>query len=438
MTKALIQLRIAWLSLLEHRRRTLLVGGAIAVVTCLFILLSALSAGMDRTLKDAAVTLITGHLNVNGIVKTSPGQALPLLSNYEQLIPLIQREIPELDFVVQRGRGSARVVGESNAMDASVTGIEIAKEPSLRRLLAVKSGRLDDLAQPRTVVIFERDAQTLGLTVGDVVTLSTETLRGSVNTLDCRVVAIARDVGLLSGGAVFTSMDSLRILYQVRPNVTGSLQMHLEHDEAADLPQIAERLRKALQKAGYRVGSADPRVFIAKLDAATRKPWTGEMLDVSTWPDEVSPLMWSHRALRALSTLLIVILLLITAAGITNSLWIATRERTREIGALRAMGMQRSGVARLFLLEAGLLGFLASMFGCAAGIGIAQGLNVLQLQVPDAVQLFVMRDTVRLLPEPATLFFAVALMSGTSCVAALFPALRAASLRPIEAMAHFG
>ena len=54
------------------------------------------------------------------------------------------------------------------------------------------------------------------------------------------------------------------------------------------------------------------------------------------------------------------VLLVVIGVGIMNTLWIAIRERTREIGTLRAIGMQRRRVLLMFLIEALMLGAAAA------------------------------------------------------------------------------
>ena len=49
-----------------------------------------------------------------------------------------------------------------------------------------------------------------------------------------------------------------------------------------------------------------------------------------------------------------------------NTMWIAIRERTREIGTLRAIGMQRGGVLRMFLFESFQMGLIGT---CGRGAG---------------------------------------------------------------------
>jgi putative ABC transport system permease protein len=121
-----------------------------------------------------------------------------------------------------------------------------------------------------------------------------------------------------------------------------------------------------------------------------------------------------------------------------NTMWIAIRERTREIGTLRAIGMHRRGVAMMFLLESVLLGIMGTVAGAVLAALIAAGLNAAQIAVPIGVQLFLMSDHLRLSAQPGILVQAVVMLSIVTGLAALYPSIRAARLRPIEAMSHFG
>ena len=58
--------------------------------------------------------------------------------------------------------------------------------------------------------------------------------------------------------------------------------------------------------------------------------------------------------------------------------------------------------------------------------------------VPISVQLFLMRDTVYLALQPAALLGALFLITLITAAAAFYPSLRAARLKPVDAMAHFG
>ena len=85
---------------------------------------------------------------------------------------------------------------------------------------------------------------------------------------------------------------------------------------------------------------------------------------------------------------------------------------------------------------------MLGIFGAAAGIGLG-GLstyliNSANIHVPTSVQLFLMRDTVTLWLDAAILWRSLALITVVTGAAALYPSLRAASRKPVDAMAHFG
>ena len=69
--------------------------------------------------------------------------------------------------------------------------------------------------------------------------------------------------------------------------------------------------------------------------------------------------------------------LFVAAIGVINTMVMATLERTREIGIMRAIGATKRTVRRLFTVEAGLLGFL----GGGIGVGISYGLKVIANKV---------------------------------------------------------
>ncbi|HET8938657.1 MAG TPA: FtsX-like permease family protein [Polyangiales bacterium] len=438
MSAFVADLRISFMNLVEHGRRSMFLGAAIAAVTCLFVLLTALSSGIRHTLLDTATTLTTGHLNVGGFFKVTSGAAGPLVTDYQRIEDLVRKELPELDFIVHRGRGFGKLISDRGSTQAGISGVDIANEPRLRAVLDVYEGNLDELSQPNTIVLFEQQSKRLDVKVGDAITISATTGRGVANTLDCRVVALARDVGLLSSFNVIVSAESLRILYQLRPDVTGVIQVYVKPRFVEKLAPVAAHLREILEKAGYRLMEPDPRAFWFKFQAVSREDWTGQKLDVTSWEDELSFIMWTYRALQALSFILMVILIGIMVAGIMNTLWIAIRERTREIGTLRAIGMQKFGVARLFLLEASMLGVIGAVVGVALGAVVTWLINSANIHVPTSVQLFLMRDTLRLTIEPVTLVFAVIMITFVTGAAAIYPSIRAASRKPVDAMAHFG
>ncbi|WP_164003096.1 ABC transporter permease, partial [Pyxidicoccus caerfyrddinensis] len=305
-----------------------------AGVTALLVILMGLSTGMKDTMLRSATTLSTGHVNVAGFFKVSAGQSAPVVTGYPKILEQIRKDVPEVDYIVHRGRGWANVVSETSSMKLGVGGIDITAEPGFRQVIQVREGSLDGLARSNSVLLFEKQAKRLEVKVGDTLTIAAPTLRGTSNTVDVQVVAIAANVGMMSDFNVYVPSGTLRALYQLRDDTTGAIQVYLK--DVAQVPEVQARLRKTLAAAGHEIMDNDPRAFFFKFEVVNREPWTGQKLDITNWEDEINFISWTLAALNFLTGALTFVLLVIICVGIMNTLWIAIRERTREIGTLRA------------------------------------------------------------------------------------------------------
>jgi putative ABC transport system permease protein len=133
-------------------------------------------------------------------------------------------------------------------------------------------------------------------------------------------------------------------------------------------------------------------------------------------------------------TLIGSIALLVAAIGIANTMVMAIYERTREIGILKAMGASSGEIRRMFMIEAGLIGFIGGVVGLATGWLLGLGLNQIILiylryrDLPSHGQFF-------LVTIPLAVC-AVLFATFIGLVAGLLPAQRAARLDPLQALRH--
>jgi putative ABC transport system permease protein len=429
-------LLIAFRNLMAHRRRTALLSGAIAGVTAVLVILMGVTNGMKATMLESATTLMSGHVNVGGFYKVTAGQSAPVVTEYPKLIAQLRKDVPELDYVAHRGRGWARLVSDTGSVQVGVGGLEIETEPGFRKVVQVREGSLDGLKEAGTILIFEEQAKKLGVKVGDTLTLSAPTMRGVNNTLDVRVAAIAANIGMMSSFNTFVPNKSLRDLYQLKDDATGAIHLYLK--DMKDVPAVQQRLRTKLADAGYLMMDNDPRAFWMKFDVVNREGWTGQKLDITNWEDEISFVQWVVSALSFITVWLTFVLLVVIAAGIMNTLWIAIRERTREIGTLRAIGMQRARVLVMFLTEALLLSFSATVAGALGATAFCLFINSQQLKVPEVVQVMLLTEHWFLKVEPGPVLFAVGLITVAAMLVSLIPSFLAARMKPVTAMHHIG
>jgi putative ABC transport system permease protein len=118
--------------------------------------------------------------------------------------------------------------------------------------------------------------------------------------------------------------------------------------------------------------------------------------------------------------------LVLGGLGVMNVMLVAVRERTREIGVRKALGAPAHSILRQFFLEALLIAILSGGTGLAIAYGICALVNMLPM--PDFFA--------GLLPTWKTGALACALLGGIAVLSALYPARRAASVDPIEALRY--
>lgn len=427
---------LALRNLAQHRKRTLLLGGALSGVTALLVILLALIASIQTTMRESATALVSGDLTVRGFYKISRGQSASVLTGTPALLELLRRELPEVESTAVRTRGWGRLVGPTNNTELGLVGVDVANDPHLRRIIQVQEGSLEALSQPDAILLFEKTAQKLGVKVGDSLVVSMPTMRGVANTLDVRVVAVARDVGVLSWGLAITTNAALNQLFQIPEDATSSVHLYLERTD--DLPATQAHVREVLARAGYRVMEEDPQPFFMKYDGINQEDWTGQALDVGTWEDEVFVAKVAVPGLTVLSFGLTLALLVIISLGVANSLWTSIRERTREIGSLRAIGMQRGQVLRMILAEGFVLGLGGALLGASVGILLCVVLSLLELPVPTAVQVLLTRQTLFLDIRPGGVLVSVAIITASTSFTSLLPSFLAARMKPINAIHHVG
>ena len=163
---------------------------------------------------------------------------------------------------------------------------------------------------------------------------------------------------------------------------------------------------------------------------------------VSSWHDKQSVLLRAVEVERLIQVIIMSLMVVIAGFSILAILWLMVKERTRDIGVLMALGATRTGIVRIFLMNGLMIGTIGAALGLTLGWSISANLNGIEDLIfewtgwrafpPEIYYL----DKLPHVEDPA-FFVTVAVVSMLiSVVAALWPAIKASRLDPIEALRY--
>lgn len=118
--------------------------------------------------------------------------------------------------------------------------------------------------------------------------------------------------------------------------------------------------------------------------------------------------------------------LLVGGIGIMNTMYTSVIERTKQIGIMKAVGARNKDVMIIFMIEAGLLGTIGGVIGSLLGFAMGKGVEALAVQ--NGLSILKVRFSLELFLAAVLFSFAVGAISG------VFPARRAARMKPVDAL----
>lgn len=237
-------------------------------------------------------------------------------------------------------------------------------------------------------------------------------------------IELAKDLGVTLGDKinVTAATNSTRIL-----TITGIFDLGNKGLNQRTT-YVALRTAQALSNLVGGVTTIDLTVtdiYAAEDIAQSVQAATG--VEADSWIKTNAQFFTAVNAQQTSNTLIRVFVGLSVAFGIASVLIVSVIQRSKDIGILRAMGTSQGQILRVFLLQGGLLGFLGSLIGAAAGGSAVVFWHSYMRQV-DGSELF------PLILEPSLFINTVLMAAVTGVAAAAVPALRAAKLDPVVAI----
>lgn len=355
-------------------------------------------------------------------IKTLAPKDMDILKNDKDIATVLPTYLVEAQYLTVEG------YGKKYTADVSVYDASVRAESAAGNLPALGTQIKDD-----EIVVPEAFLATLGnkspeTYIGKKVTLhlvkQTQPTQEQINQafmtsgqegVKKLIEGESRDVSFTIGAVSKNSATSL----------SASSALFISENQARDLSDFLTKdtpqYRNYVAATAIVKDGADPEVVKERLQKAG--------MTARTAKDMQSLLFTIVNILQSIVIGFGILALIASVFGIINTQYISVLERTQQIGLMKALGMRRRDVARLFRYEAAWIGLLGGIIGSATAWGVGSALNPLitkQLDLGDNIYLLIF--------DPVPIILLVLALMVVAIIAGYLPARKAAKLDPIEAL----
>lgn len=383
-----------------------LIGIALGVAT-LIVVMSVMNGVRDEMLKNFVG--LSGHVQVAGYGEPVSGyqsltKEITAIAGVKQASPMIEGQ------VMVTANGVAR-------------GVQVRAMPELPKevLDKITVGGTQRFDNSEGILIGERLANNLRLVPGSKVTFISpdgrQTVLGLVPRMKAYTVSGIFKFGMSSidGILVVMPFDAAQTFFKLTDNDQDlATAIDVKLDNIDDTQKIGEEIAAKVGE-GYRVYD---------------------------WRQTNAAVFEALNVQRVVMFLILMLIILVAAFNIISSLIMLVKDKQRDIAILRAMGATRGMIQRIFMLSGLAVGALGTLIGLVLGLLLAFNVDAIRLWIEAQTgQKLIGEQLYFVASLPAKVNFAevlvvVVISLALSLLATLYPARRAASLNPAEALRY--
>jgi putative ABC transport system permease protein len=401
---------MAFRNVLRNRRRTLITLAAVVIgVTAVGTIRGVLN-GLQRAMVNGTVEGTLGAVQIHRTGYLANVMSTPLSLDFapdEALLSKVRsvkgvKDIaPRIQFA---GTLTLSATNENETPEALFFGA-LAVDPVLEPKVCPQRSKLftDGTTFDDThVVLGDALAAAFGAKNGAEAILLAPDRDGSLNG---ELATVGGAMRAIMPGEMKVAVVPLSLAQRLLRMDDKVTELALSVDDVTKAPEIAEQLRQVL----------------------------GPNFEVHTW-DSLAPERKTIMGIQnGVSGVISVVFIMLMLLGVANTMLMSVLERTREVGTMMAVGLTRGSVLSLFLLEAVVLGAMGASGGFLMMNLLTSALAAKGLHFKPPTATMEIEVIPFLTPGFALAVMAVAIAGAV--LFALYPALRASRLRPVQALA---
>lgn len=384
-----------------------LIGIMLGVAT-LIVVLSVMNGVRGELIKS--IIGLEGHVGVYAAANGIP--SYQNMARDVAALPGVKHALPKVEGQVMlsfRGRATGAMVAAYQPNDLSNKPLLAAK---------ISEGGLERLATGEGVVVGSRLAEKMGVSVDDEITLISPegriTAIGQVPRVKAYPVVGLFSVGMFAydSGLVLMPFSEAQIYFKLRDSEKVSmLEVTLiDPDQARE---AAGRIQQLLP---------DYRVY--------------------DWKASNNHILQAVMVQRNVAFFIVMLIILVAAFNIISSLIMLVNEKTRQIAILRTLGASKGSIQRIFFACGASVGVIGTALGVGFGLAVAFNTESIQRGLESLMGHRLFADELYFLShlpsrvDAGEVLMVVGMAIALSFLATLYPARKAASLDPAEALRY--
>ena len=437
-------LKIAFRNLNRQKRRSALLVIAIVFAFLIVTLIDGLSAGARKSLEYQIAKAIGGHVYVVGAEKapdkTEDDKANEYLppESVDLIKQIIKEEKIDALYTTVRVQRYGTLIFAGKQLTAQIAGCKFDEEEALRNSFAFKEGGWENVKIENALFIPEKTADALNAALNDIILYETTTLNGQATVAEFQIAGIYQDQSQFDQMQFYANFDYLNKIAEVPAGYAVQMGIFLKDENQQDA--VASIFENRLAE----YGPVTSRELAAQFNPTSpgqellrqlnEGKWDGTKYAVMTFYDFAPQMVTLSQTIQWISLGVLLVLLLVTMIGISNTFRMVVHERKGEIGTMRSCGISRGKVSLLFLAEAGFLSVIGAAAGFVLALLVMQIISLIPISIDSVLSMLTTNGHFLWILSPTVICLKFLLTACLAILAALGPAIRAANMIPAEAL----
>ncbi len=403
--------RMAFRNIWRNPRRSALTAAATAFGLAAFLFLYAFTDGFFEQMINNSIDFSTAHVQVEPRGFREELSPALYLSQPRALLEQVRRH-PAVQAATPRIQVEAMISSPTKTEPLILMGVEPTSETRVTRLhTVITEGAYLTEEGGMEILLGRKLAGELDVRLGEKVVVTTQLADGSLGSAAYRLAGI----------------------YQTNSEIFDRTLGFIGLAQAQELLAMPERVSTIALR-------LKQRALSKPLAAEVDRELVSTPYQARPWEDIMPVLVQMIDVSRLMFYVVLAIVFLVVAIGVTNTLFMSVLERTREFGVMLALGTEPRLIVRIVVYEAVILGLIGIILGIFLGVSLVAyyGTSGMDLSgfagatdtIPGLTDVIYPVLMIEHLWLPTVLLFL------TGVAAAFYPAARAARLEPVTAIRH--